>query len=128
MQTQDVIIKPLISEKSLKDASMGKYTFLVNEKADKTEIKKAIESIFEVNVTSVRTNITKGSKTRNTRIGRRVKFFSDKKARVMLEKGQSIAVFEEHLGEGKPSKDAKKEDKKTKKEETKKTDKKGEEK
>lgn len=128
MQAQDIIIKPIISEKSLKDASVGKYTFLVNKKANKTEIKKAIEGIFEVKVTNILTNITKGSKTRNTRAGRHVSEFSDKKARVTLSKGQSIAIFDEHLGidkQSSQSKDSKKEEKKEKsqaKKETKKED------
>ena len=98
MQAQHVIIKPIISEKSLKDAAMGKYTFSVNKKATKTDIKKALEEVFEVHVVKIMTNITKGSTTRNTRIGRKVTVFSDKKARVMLQKGQSIAIFNEHLG------------------------------
>jgi hypothetical protein len=44
------------------------------------------------------TNVTKGSTTRNTRVGRKTTEFSDKKARVILSKGQSIAIFDEHLG------------------------------
>lgn len=98
MQSQHVIIKPVVSEKSLKDAAFGKYTFLVNKKATKTDIKKAIEEVFEVKVVKIMTNITKGSTTRNTKVGKKVSFFSDKKARVMLSKGQSIAIFDEHLG------------------------------
>lgn len=98
MQSQHVIIKPIVSEKSLKDASFGKYTFLVSTKATKTDIKKAIEEVFEVKVVKIMTNITKGSTTKNTKVGRKVKVFADKKARVMLSKGQSIAIFDEHLG------------------------------
>ncbi len=98
MQAQHIIIKPIISEQSLKDAQMGKYSFLVNKKANKTEIKKAIEEVFEVKVIKIMTNITKGSITRNTKVGRKITVFSDKKARVVLQKGQSIAIFDEHLG------------------------------
>lgn len=98
MQAQHIIIKPIISEKSLKDAALGKYTFLVNTKANKTEIKKAIEEVFEVKITKIMTNITKGSTTKNTKVGRKIRFFADKKARVVLQKGQSIAIFDEHLG------------------------------
>lgn len=98
MQSHNIIIKPVISERSLKDASFGKYTFLVNKKANKTEIKKAVEEVFEVKVVKIMTNITKGSTTRNTRIGRKVTEFSNKKARVMLAAGQSITIFDEHLG------------------------------
>ena len=122
MQTQHIILKPIISEKSLKDAMVGKYTFLVNKKANKTEIRKAIEEVFDVKVIKILTNITKGSTTRNTRIGRQVTVFADKKARVTLQKGQSIAIFDEHLGlnDDKKKKEAKRTDKKeTKKEEVK---------
>lgn len=115
MQAHDIIIKPIISEKSLKDAALGKYTFLVNKKATKTDIKKAIESAFEVKVTRVLTNITKGSVTRNTKVGRKVSSFADKKARITLSKGQSIAIFDEHLGLDKKEKGKSKEKKETKK-------------
>ena len=99
MQTQDILIKPIISEKSLKDASLfGKYTFLVATDSNKTQIKRAIEEVFEVKVTSIKTNITKGSTTKNTKVGRKVKIFADKKARVTLQKGQTIDIFDEHLG------------------------------
>ena len=127
MQAQHVIIKPIISEQSLKDAQMGKYTFLVNTKANKTEIKKAIEEVFEVKIIKIMTNITKGSTTKNTKVGRKINVFSDKKARVVLQKGQSIAIFDEHLGldddkKKKPAKETKKTVKKetVSKEETKK--------
>jgi large subunit ribosomal protein L23 len=112
MQSQHIIIKPIISEKSLKDAALGKYTFLVNKKANKTDIKKAIEETFEVKVTKILTNITKGSTTKNTKVGRKVTFFSDKKARVTLSKGQSIAIFDEHLGSDDDKKKSKKVEKK----------------
>ncbi len=122
MQTQHIIIKPIISEKSLKDAMVGKYTFLVNKKANKTEIRKAIEEVFDVKVIKILTNITKGSTTRNTRIGRKVAVFADKKARVTLQKGQSIAIFDEHLGlnDDKKKDEKKKEVKKVEKKEVKK--------
>ena len=124
MQSQHVIIKPIISEKSLKDAVLGKYTFLVNEKANKTDIKKAIEEVFEVKITKIATNITKGSTTKNTKVGRKVKVFANKKACVTLTKGQSIAIFDEHLGINQDSKKEEKKDEKkvkktAKKEETK---------
>lgn len=117
MQSQHVIIKPIVSEKSLKDAALGKYTFLVNTKATKTDIKKAIEEVFEVKVVKIMTNITKGSTSRNTKVGRKVKIFADKKARVELSKGQSISIFDEHLGlNEKDDKKAKSKDKSEKKE------------
>ena len=121
MHVHDVIIKPIISEASLKDAALGKYSFLVAKSANKTEIKNAIEKTFDVKVVKISTNITKGSTTRNTRVGRTVTDFSNKKARVMLSKGQSIAIFDEHLGlDDDKKKKTVKEAKKVEKKETKK--------
>ncbi len=119
MHVHDIIIKPIISEASLKDAALGKYSFLVVKSANKTEIKNAIEKTFDVKVVKISTNITKGSTTRNTRVGRVVTDLADKKARVVLSKGQSIAIFDEHLGldDDKKKDEKKKEVKKTVKKE-----------
>lgn len=116
MQIQHVLIKPIISEKSLKDAESGYFTFLVNKASNKTEIKKAIEEVFEVKVIRITTNTTKGSKTRNTKVGRKVTVFANKKARVALSKGQTIDIFDEHLGrEDKNKEKSKKKNEKTEK-------------
>lgn len=113
MQALDILIKPIISEKSLKDAQMGKFTFLVNSDANKTEIKKAVEDTFAVKVVGITTVTTKGSITKVTKLGRKTKIFKHKKARVILQKGQTIDMFEEHLsGDDKKSKKAKKTEKK----------------
>lgn len=90
---------------------MGKYTFLVNKSANKTQIKKAIEEVFDVKVVEIKTNITKGTEIRNTRVRRIFSQFSNKKARVILSAGQTIAIFDEHLGND-DKKKGKKEDKK----------------
>ncbi len=120
MQALDILIKPIISEKSLRDAQTGKFTFLVNSIANKTEIKKAIESTFTVNVEKITTVTTKGSTTRVTKLGRKTKIFKNKKARVVLRKGQTIDVFEEHLGgDEKKEKKEKKVEKNTDKKESK---------
>ena len=52
---QDIIIKPVITEKSSFDAAMGKYTFQVAKDATKTDVRKAVEQLFEVKVVSVNT-------------------------------------------------------------------------
>lgn len=91
----DVIIKPLITEKSLKEAQKGRYTFEVATGANKTDIKNAIQAMFKVTVKDVLTNITKGSKSRKTRFGIKSVAFAYKKARVSLAKGQKIDIFEE---------------------------------
>lgn len=93
-----IIIKPIISEKALMEAQKGRYSFEVQKDSNKTQVKNAIEELFKVKVKGVFTSITKGSKTRRTRVG--IKKFTTiyKKARVQLEKGQKIEVFEEGAG------------------------------
>jgi large subunit ribosomal protein L23 len=91
----DVIIKPIFTENSIKDAALGKFTFLVKSDVNKNQIKNAIEELYKVNVISVATNITKGSKTHVTKKGRTVRDFENKKARVTLKKGQKIEIFED---------------------------------
>lgn len=90
-----LITRPVISEKSLAEAAKGRYTFIVDRKANKTEIKKAIEKIFSVNVRKVDTSITKGSTSKMKKKGKTQKKFSIKKALVVLTKGQKIDIFEE---------------------------------
>lgn len=95
MQTNDVIIKPILTELSLRSANLGWFTFEVSIQANKQEIKNAIEKNFNVNVVNVKTNITKSRK--NTRVGkakRRVLITKVKKARVKLAKDQKIQLFE----------------------------------
>lgn len=65
---RDILIAPVLSEKSYGLLDEGKYTFLVDPRANKTEIKIAIEKIFDVKVSSVNTINRKG-KTRRTRFG-----------------------------------------------------------
>ena len=60
----DVIIKPIITEKSSFDAAMGKYTFQVAKDATKTDVRKAVEQLFEVKVVSVNTVNYDGKKKR----------------------------------------------------------------
>ena len=90
---EDVLIEPVVSEKSydLIDDN-NTYTFIVDPRTNKTEIKQAIESIFEVKVTSVNTMIRKGKQKRTgATLGRRK---STKRALVTLADGDSIDVFE----------------------------------
>ncbi|MDD3959117.1 MAG: 50S ribosomal protein L23 [Clostridiaceae bacterium] len=55
MTPQDIIIKPILTEKSSGDVAVGKYTFEVNKTATKTQIKDAVEKLFNVKVLSVAT-------------------------------------------------------------------------
>ena len=65
---RDVLLAPVVSEKSYSLLDANKYTFLVHPDANKTEIKIAVEKIFNVKVTSVNT-LNRSGKTRRTRNG-----------------------------------------------------------
>jgi large subunit ribosomal protein L23 len=88
---RDVIIKPVVTEKSMRLLDDNRYTFLVHPEANKTEIKVAIEKIFDVKVTSVNTMNRQG-KSRRTRYGMG-KRADTKRAIVSLAEGQSIDIF-----------------------------------
>jgi len=87
---RDVIIKPIISEKSYALIDEGKYTFEVDTRSNKTEIKQAIEQIFSVKVDSINT-LNRQGKTRRTRFGMG-KRKDTKRAIVSLASG-SIDIF-----------------------------------
>ncbi len=87
---RDVIIRPIVSEKSYNLIDQGKYTFEVDPRANKTEIKLAIEKIFDVTVSNVNTMNRQG-KTRRTRFGMG-KRKDTKRAVVTLSSG-SIDIF-----------------------------------
>ena len=84
----EIIKAPLVTEKSTNDKEKGTYTFLVSEKATKTEIKEAIEKIFKVKVESISTlNI----KVKKKRVGRYTGLSNrGKKAIVKLAPGMTI--------------------------------------
>ncbi|MHB0996310.1 MAG: 50S ribosomal protein L23 [Elusimicrobiales bacterium] len=89
MNFTEVLIAPILSEKSvnIKDAE-NRYTFRVNPKSNKTEIKKAIETLFKVKVTAVRTANLPG---KLHKVGRYEGYRSDwKKAVVTVKAGQKI--------------------------------------
>lgn len=87
----DILLGPVVSEKSFELADFGKYTFKVAKNANKTEIKKAIEEIFDVNVVSVHT-LNRVGKTQRTRFGFG-KRNDQKRAIVAVKEGQTIDVF-----------------------------------
>lgn len=83
MVAEDIILKPVITEKSNDALQEGKYTFKVNKKATKVEIAKAVEKLFEVKVLKVNTVSVKGKEKRQ---GRYVGKTSDwKKAIVTID-------------------------------------------
>lgn len=97
MNAYEIIKKPLMSEKSYAGIQNKVYTFVVDKRAGKIEIKKAIEEIFKVEVEKVNTLIVKGKTvSRNTKGGRTVGNTGDyKKAVVTLKKdSKPIAFFE----------------------------------
>ncbi len=83
MLPQEVIIKPIVTEKSNDAVQLGKYTFKVNKKATKVDIKRAVEKLFSVKVKKVNTATVKG---KQKRVGKSVGMTSDwKKAIVTIE-------------------------------------------
>jgi large subunit ribosomal protein L23 len=88
---RDILVKPVVSEKSYSLMDLGKYTFEVDPRSNKTEIKIAIEKVFGVKVASVNT-LNRQGKTRRTRYGMG-KRKDVKRAIVTLVAGESIDVF-----------------------------------
>ena len=87
---RDVIIKPIVSEKSYSLIDEGKYTFEVDPRSNKTEIKIAIESIFDVKVDSINT-LNRAGKTRRTRFGLGKR--KDTKRAIVTLKSGNIDIF-----------------------------------
>ncbi len=88
---RDILLGPVVSEKSYNLIDENKYTFYVDPDANKTEIKIAVETVFDVKVTSVNT-INRAGKQRRTRYGtgRRP---NTKRAIVAVAEGQRIDIF-----------------------------------
>ena len=86
----DVIIKPIVSEKSYSLIDAGKYTFEVDPRSNKTEIKQAIEAIFKVKVASVNT-LNRVGKVKRPRIGFGKR--KDTKRAIVTLKSGSIDIF-----------------------------------
>ncbi|OGH17869.1 MAG: 50S ribosomal protein L23 [Candidatus Levybacteria bacterium RIFCSPHIGHO2_02_FULL_37_10] len=94
MNIGDIIIAPVITEKSMKNAALGKFTFKVAISANKPFIKQAVEKQFKVKVLKIFVSLVKG---RTGRKGiKREEFVKSawKKAIVQLEKDQKIALFD----------------------------------
>jgi large subunit ribosomal protein L23 len=89
---RDVIIRPVVSEKSYAGLERNTYTFVVNPRANKTEIKEAVQAIWNVRVVSVNTLRRRGKvKRRRFTLGKRP---DEKRAIVTLAEGDSIEIFE----------------------------------
>jgi large subunit ribosomal protein L23 len=92
MDPSQVIIRPVVSEKSYVLAAAGKYTFRVHPDAHKTQIRQAIEALFEVSVLEVRTMSVKSKPKRRGAIQGRTRTW--KKAMVQVGPGDSIPIFQ----------------------------------
>ena len=90
---RDIIIRPVVSEKSYASYDANVYTFIVAPDANKIEIRKAVETIFKVRVTNVNTINRKGKRKRNRRSGAWTSRASEKRALVSLHVDDRIDVF-----------------------------------
>ena len=92
LTAHDIILRPIITEKSSTLMELNKYTFEVHKSANKIQIRQAIEQVFKVTVLSVNTmNVPSKPKRRGALVGRTRSW---KKAIVALPRGQTIEAFE----------------------------------
>ena len=96
LDAAQVVLRPVISEKSMDQTNRHKYTFAVADEANKMQIKDAVEALFKVTVLDVNVlNSKRKEKSRNRRRGRQVGYTSPwKKAVVTVKAGDSIEFFE----------------------------------
>jgi large subunit ribosomal protein L23 len=99
LSAADIILRPVVSEKSIDESTRGKYTFAVHPDANKIQIKAAVEELYKkegVSVVAVNVLTTKAKeKRRGTRRGRIVGYTTPwRKAIVTLAPGQKIEFFE----------------------------------
>jgi large subunit ribosomal protein L23 len=96
LTAHDIVLRPIISEKSMDESQRGKYTFAVHDDASKIQIKDAVEAIYKVTVLGVNVLTTKSKEkrggTRRSRVAGRTTPW--RKAIVTLAPGQKIEFFE----------------------------------
>ena len=92
MEHTQVLIKPVVSEKSYVLSAVNKYTFRVHPDAHKTQIRQAVEALFEVRVVEVRTLSVKSKPKRRAGMSGRTRVW--KKAIVQIGAGESIPIFQ----------------------------------
>jgi large subunit ribosomal protein L23 len=92
MDHSQVIIRPVVSEKSYALATIGKYTFRVHPDAHKTQIKQAVEQLFGVGVVDVRTSSVPSKPKRRGYTSGRTRAW--KKAVIQVREGQTIPIFQ----------------------------------
>ena len=92
LTSHDIIRKPVITEKSMAAMAENKYTFIVHISANKSQIKRAVEEVFNVKVADVKTIRTMGkTKRMGVHVGKRADY---KKAIITLAEGSTIEFFE----------------------------------
>jgi large subunit ribosomal protein L23 len=91
MEHSQVILRPVVSEKSYVLAAAGKYTFRIHPDAHKTQVRQAVEALFDVHVEEVRTISVKSKPKRRGAIRGRTRTW--KKAMVQVREGESIPIF-----------------------------------
>jgi large subunit ribosomal protein L23 len=91
MEPGQVILRPVISEKTVALSEAGKYTFRVADRAHKTQIRQAVEALFNVKVLEVRTSSVKSKPKRRGQTAGRTRHW--KKAIVQVREGDSIPIF-----------------------------------
>ncbi len=94
MDARDVILRPVVSEKSYALLDENAYTFQIHRDANKIEVRKAVEELFGVRVVKVNTLNRKGKRTRNRRKGTIGQRPDTKRAVVTLVEGDRIDLFE----------------------------------
>ena len=97
MDATQIIIRPIVSEKTYVLATAGKYTFRVHPDAHKTQIKQAVEELFDVKVLEVRTVTVRSKPKRRGYTTGRTRAW--KKAMVQVREGDSIPIFQGLEGE-----------------------------
>lgn len=92
----EIVVKPVVSEKSMDETQRGKYTFRVHPDANKLQVKQAIEELFKVDVVQVNVSTSKAKEKSRNRRRTRIKGWTSpwKKAVVTLAVGQKIEFFE----------------------------------
>jgi large subunit ribosomal protein L23 len=90
---RDVILRPVVSEKSYTAYDANVYTFVVAPDANKIEIRQAVEAIFDVSVINVNTLNRNGKRKRNRRTGNYGRRADTKRAIVTLAAGDRIEIF-----------------------------------
>ena len=92
MDASQVIIRPIVSEKTYALALASKYTFRIHPDANKTQVRQAVEALFDVNVVAVRTSTVPSKPKRRGYTAGRTRGW--RKAVVQVAEGQTIPIFQ----------------------------------